>query len=197
MKVENQNAKESSLKGYPKNIKMYLLYLLEMIEYILLLIIIYIIYQRISMFTKLFKSDLIFDYSDTDVLIFTNPRWSIPRTFLTNLKNIINQFPVNVKTGHPIIMLAATTGWPYIWYTLNYYCSLRLRVPSNYYLFIALDDESYFEMKKRGIPTIQYSHKAPKNDITTDTTVLRMAIAYQLLQWKVDVLLTDTDMVFF
>lgn len=32
MKEENQNAKESSLKGYPKNIKMYLLYLLEMIE---------------------------------------------------------------------------------------------------------------------------------------------------------------------
>ncbi|KAK8841753.1 hypothetical protein M9Y10_026700 [Tritrichomonas musculus] len=197
MRGKKQLGSQDERERNDKNIKIILLNLFQIIYLIISIIILYIKYQKISSFAKLLKEDLVFKCNTGDVIIFTNPKWTIPRAFLRSLKNSINQFPINEKTGHPFIMIAATTGWPYIWYTLNYYCSLRLRIPSNYYLFIAMDDESYNEMRSRGIPTIQYSHKPPKSDITTESTVLRMAIVYQLLQWKVDVLVTDTDMVFF
>lgn len=121
------------------------------------------------------------------------PKWNISIEFLRKIYDYCKGAPFSSLTGNRFIILFVTSSGPHIYYTLNAYCSLSLHVSPNYYLFIALDQKSYSIMKNRSIPTILYSNKVPKVDIT----VLRLVIAYHLLFWGVDVIHSDSDLVYF
>lgn len=162
--------------------------------HIIQIIFIFILFNELQFYLS-FKCDhfLLTVEHSFDILLIDNPKMMISERFIRKLRNYTNIAPINDKTGHKFLIIIATSSGPHLWYTLNYYCSIRLQIPSNYYLFISLDYKAYDELSKRGAPTILYSDTVPKYEIT----YLRMHVVYQLLLWNIDVLMTDSDMVYF
>ncbi|OHS96170.1 hypothetical protein TRFO_10082 [Tritrichomonas foetus] len=136
---------------------------------------------------------LIYRFHDVPRIYEDEVNYNLPLLFTQQLKNYSLNSPINNKSKHHTLFLFLTSSGYHLHYTANAYCSLKVYLQPNYYIFIALDKKSFIEMNNLNIPTILYSDTLPKVDIT----VLRLIIANQLLMWDVDVIQSDSDLVYF
>ena len=120
-------------------------------------------------------------------------KWNLSPSFLNSLQNHAINLQLNSKERDNFLFLLFTSSGPHLYYSLNVYCSLRQYLSSKNYLFISLDLNSFKILQNHSIPTVLYSKKLPKFDIT----VFRLVVAYNLLLMGIDVVHSDSDLVYF
>lgn len=150
--------------------------------------------KKIINISNLISGLLLFESNFDDFeMILTYPKWMVNKHFTRSLKNYSRYAPIDPKTKNPTLILFMTSSGPHIWYSLNAYCSIRTFLPTNYFIFIALDSDAYYELKSYGVPTILYKYKAQR----IRTTVLKVILTYQALLLGIDAFFSDVDLVFF
>lgn len=127
------------------------------------------------------------------IMVLNETKLKVGSIFMKSFKNYSKYAPINNITGNPFLILFITSSGPHVWYAINAYCSIRVYLPSNYFIFVALNKNASTELQKYGVPTILYTYTAPP----IQKTVLKVFITYQFLLSGIDVFFADVDLVFF
>ena len=131
-------------------------------------------------------------------------KWALPKEFLQELWDFVQKSPKNPSTNrHELMFTVVNKGQ--VDFSENWFCSLKRTNPKkNSFVIIALDEESYKDLKKLDAPTIRLRSNFTKKSVNNmeivdfyDIVKIRPTILHQLLMWNCETILSDSDIVFF